>query len=117
MATIDWPYNDLNRMLLGSFREGRIAPYVEDEAQVGAGRRRAVYTRALKTFSFQLSLSGNEINDYWTFIDETTYFAVREFNFRHPYTNVLHVVRFVTIPQVQYVEGDIRRISVELREI
>jgi hypothetical protein len=116
MAAIDWP-SGLPVALLGSLNEGSSASYVNDESQVGRPRRRRRFTRTLKTFSFELTLTNAQATTLRTFVDTTSAGGVSEFNWTHPVTAVAYEMRFVDLPQITQQTANAWRAGIVLEEI
>jgi hypothetical protein len=93
MAALDWPAS-LPKPNDGGFSEGRVNNFISDESQVGAPRRRARFTRTLKKFAANYTLTETQKDALLTFYDTTTSGGVAEFNWTHPGTAAVHEVRF-----------------------
>jgi phage-related protein len=116
MADIDW-LTSIPVALVGTIREGRVANYVNDARAVGAARRRARFTRTLKTFGFSLRLTNAEAALLRTFIDTTTGGGVEAFNWTHPVTAVEYEMRFAELPEFSDYTKGVWNVSVSLEEI
>lgn len=116
MAAIDWP-SGLPVALLGSLTEGNIPSFISDESQVGAPRRRARFTRTLKTFSFELILTNAEAASLRTFINTTSSGGAAEFNWTHPVTATVYELRFAELPRMTQQAIGAWRVGVTLEEI
>lgn len=116
MSTIDWP-TSLPNGNDGSLDEGFIEPWVNDDASVGAPRRRARFTRMLKTFSFTMELTDDQAATLRTFVNTTSENGVLDFNWTHPVTAVVYEVRFSRMPSIRHVTYNHWSASVETEEI
>lgn len=116
MSAIDWP-SGLPKPLAGTLQEGRVENFVNDARVVGAARRRARFTRTLKTFSFSQTLSNSHAADLRTFIDTTSAGGVSDFNWTHPVTAVTYEVRFAELPQIRQRTLGAWDVDVSLEEI
>ena len=122
MATDSWPSSLPDCPELG-FQENHIPAYVEDGAQVGAPRRRARWTRTLRTFSVNYPiLTRTQVEALETFWSTTLSEGAKEFNWTHPrkptgggMTTV--EVRFVQYPTITQVTSNLYAAAVELQEI
>lgn len=118
MATIDFP-TGLSVALIGTIREGYVPAYVNDAAAVGAARRRKVFTRTLRTFSFTTRMTDAQAAILRTFIATTTDGGVIEFNWTHPVTSVVYEVRFAgdELPSIEDVTKGVWDATISLEEI
>lgn len=101
MAAIDYPAS-LPCFLEGTLQESTVEPWVSDQGEVGAPRRRKRFTRALRGFSFDLHLSTAERAVLLGFYDDTLDDGVAIFNWTHPWTDEVYEVRFSGRPSIQH---------------
>lgn len=113
---VDWP-TTLPTERSGSVSEGYVSAYVEDQASVGAPRRRKRFTRTLKKWSFSLTMTDAQAVIMRTFIETTTDGGVTEFNWTHPITLTAYEVRLTSIPQIQHIADNIWQCGVQIGEI
>lgn len=116
MATINYPLT-LPCPLSGSFENDATDPWVQDQAEVGAARRRKRFTRALGQWSFTLLLTKDEAETLRAFYDTTLDNGVEEFNWLHPVTNISYEVRFGSRPKIKWLYAKRYSADVVLEEI
>lgn len=117
MAAIDWP-GSLPLPEAGALQEAYVPPFVDDQAQVGAARRRKRFTRSLRSFSMTLFLTADERDVLETFIENTTDGGTEIFNWTHPTKGTVYEVRFgATLPSYAHVQVKFWRASFSLDEV
>lgn len=116
MASIDWP-SDLNDANTGTLQENYAPAYVDDQAQVGASRRRKRFTRTLRTFAFDIVLDDTDRTTFETFIETTTSGGTSSFNWTHPTKDTIYEVRFTDLPQFRDLADGYWTASVRLEEV
>lgn len=116
MADIDYP-SALPCMLSGSLSEGTSEPWVGDQGEVGAVRRRKRFTRALRSFSYSLRLSSTDKELLFAFYDQTLDDGVKEFNWTHPWTGEIYEVRFTGRPSLQHRYNRYWSVDVSIEQI
>lgn len=116
MASIDW-LTTIDPALVGTIQESRVPNYVSDAGQVGAARRRARFTRTLKTFAFTIRMTNAEKLLLDTFIDTTTSGGVAAFNWTHPVTSTVYEMRFAGLPTITHVTYGVWDAAIALEEI
>lgn len=116
MADIDFPAS-LPCMLSGSLVENGVDPWIQDQGEVGAMRRRKRFTRSLKSFSFSMRLTNVEKAALIEFYDETLDDGVAIFNWRHPWTGDIYEVRFAARPSFSHRYNRIWATEVTLEEV
>lgn len=116
MADLDYP-TSLPPPLVGTFEEGSTDPWVQDQGEVGAPRRRKRFSRILHQFPFQLRLTGEQKATLLAFYDVTLDAGVEIFNWTHPTTAVVYEVRFASRPRPKHLTVDIWDVDVLLEEV
>ncbi len=101
----------------GKLTQKSIQSYADDEAQVGAPRRRKRFTRTLREFSFSSTFTSTQKDTFETFYYTTIDGGVTEFNWTHPDTSVVYEVRFVGDPVISHTTVDVWEASMVLGEI
>lgn len=116
MASINWP-TGIKSARLGTLQEGYFEPFVSDEPEVGAPRRRKRFTRALRRFSFTLLMTSAQAATFRTFVETTSDRGVLEFNWTHPITAVTYEMRFAQLPEFRQVTHGAWEVGVSIEEI
>ncbi|MGV8830347.1 MAG: hypothetical protein ACOH2N_00085 [Devosia sp.] len=116
MADIDFP-SSLPCMLSGTLEETTTEPWVSDQGEVGAPRRRKRFTRALRGFSFSMRLDNADKDALLAFYDEILDDGVKPFNWTHPWTAAIYEVRFTGRPSIQHRYNRYWSIEIALEQI
>ena len=116
MADVNWPEN-LPCMLSGTLAENGIDPWVSDQPEIGAARRRKRFTRSLHSFTFEMRLTTAQKAVLMAFYEDTLDDGVKSFNWRHIWSDVTYEVRFSSRPSAEHVAAKFWTISVSLEEI
>lgn len=117
MAAIDWP-SSLPVPEAGALQEAYVPPFVDDQAQVGAARRRKRFTRSLRSFSMTLFLTADERDVLETFVDTETDGGTAIFNWTHPTKGTIYEVRFGSgLPSISHVQVKFWRATFQLDEV
>ena len=103
--------------LVNSFEASATDPWVSDPAEVGSDRRRARFTRALKSFSFTLRLTDAQRATLITFYDTTLSFGVDSFTWTDPRDSSTLTVRFSQRPRETSITRNIWDVEISLMEI
>lgn len=116
MAEIDAP-SFLECLAPGELDDGIVETKVQDQSEVGAGRRRNRFTRTLKVFSFGRNITNAQKEALEAFYETTLDRGVEAFNWTHPYSDVAYEVVFPRRPSIKHLMRGYWRIEVELEEI
>ena len=117
MAAIDWP-SALPPPSEGALQETYVPPFVDDDAQVGASRRRKRFTRTLSSFTMTLFLTTEEKAALKTFIETTTDAGTNIFNWMHPTEGTIYEVKFgKDLPSFSHSKVGFWNASVALDEV
>lgn len=116
MADIDYP-TSLPAPMGGTLEEGSVDPWVQDQGEVGAPRRRKRFTRTLHQFPFKLRLTDAQKAALLAFYDDTLDDGVEIFNWTHPTTAVVYEVRFSSRPRPRHFTADLWDVDVALEEV
>lgn len=79
---------------IGSVEIGEIDPWVEDAPEVGSGRRRARFTRSLKTFDFTIRITDQQLATLQGFYTTTLGKGVDSFTWTNTQDSTAYTVRF-----------------------
>lgn len=117
MAAIDWP-GSLPLPEAGALQEAYVAPFVDDQAQVGASRRRKRFTRSLRSFSITLFLDADQREILEAFVETGTDGGTQIFNWTHPTKGTVYEVRFGSgLPSISHVQVKYWRATFQLDEV
>lgn len=116
MADIDFP-STLPCMLSGTLVESGTDPWVQDQGEVGAFRRRKRFTRVLMSFSFSMRLTNDDKAAMISFYEDALDDGTKPFNWRHPWTGDVYEVRFAGRPSFEHRYHRIWKTEVALEEI
>lgn len=103
--------------LQGSFKESAGDTFVTDQGEIGPGRRRNRFTRALRRFSFSATLSEAERVAFLDFYVTTLANGVKSFAWTHTLTAEVVTVVVTSRPQFEDVTPGYWRTSIRLEEI
>jgi hypothetical protein len=101
----------------GSLEESSIDPWISDRGEVGAPRRRKRFTRALRIFPFSLRLTTAQKGTLLTFYDDTLDDGVSAFNWTHPVSGDVYLVRFAGRPVPRHFTAALWDVDVTLEQI
>lgn len=101
----------------GTLEEATTDPWVQDQSEVGASRRRKRFTRALHRFTFSLRLTSLQKLVLLAFYDDTLDDGVLAFRWAHPDTGTVYEARFVGRPPVRHVAADFWDANISIEEI
>jgi len=117
MADIDYPTASLPCMISGTFVENATDPWVQDQGEVGAFRRRKRFTRSLRTFSYSMRLTSEQRTALIEFYEATLDDGVLEFNWTHPWAGLEYEVRFAGRPALDHRYAGKWQVEVALEQI
>jgi len=117
MASIDWP-GSLPLPEAGTLQETYVPPFVDDQAQVGASRRRKRFTRSLRSFSMTLILDADQLAVLEAFVETTSDGGTQIFNWAHPTKGTIYEVRFGSgMPNISHLQVKYWRATFQLDEV
>lgn len=102
--------------LIGTLNLLATDPWVGDPAEVGTDRRRARFTRELRSFSFTLRLTDAQKDTLKTFYETTLNKGVDAFTWTNPEDDVAYTVRFTKRPPLKNVSFNVWDAEVGLAE-
>ena len=115
-TSIDFP-TALMVALQGSLSGGRQEPWVSDQSSVGSPRRRARFTRTLRSYKFTLRLTVAQFATLETFYDTTLENGILTCNWVHPLSSVSYEVLLDGAPQEKHLAVDLYDVSVSVSQV
>lgn len=94
-----WP-TEFPGALLGTVSETRSNAFIEDTNEVGANKRRARYSKSLRTFNFRLLLTSALLDILEEFYETTLERGVDKFEWTHYRTGDTVNVQFAGYPSI-----------------
>lgn len=101
----------------GSRVDEKIDPWVSDNVEVGASRRRKRYTRSIHRFSFTLRLKSDQVAVLNAFYVDDLDDGIEAFKWTHPSTAKVYNVRFDGAPKLQHLFKNMHKATLALTEI
>lgn len=109
--------NELPKPLNGSLGEKSNPAWIQDRAQQGAGSRRAINSRILRSWTFSLRCNLEKREALLAFHDVDCGLGVAQFVWTHPSTGETVEVQFSHRPEPSHVELHNYIMSVGLEEV
>lgn len=107
----------MSNVMYGTLTETAADAFLNDSAEVGAPRRRARFTRLLKRFAMELTLTKDEAAELRTFYEVTLTNGISNFNWTNPLSGAAFVVQFMAFPTFKNHDAEHYRVSINLDEV
>lgn len=102
LADIDWPSDLPGPSADEDFEQTATETKVQDSGDVGSPRARNRFTRLLESFSLTYRLTEAQKEALLAFYDDTLDRGVENFNWTHPTTGRVYVMKLTSRPTVKY---------------
>jgi len=116
MAQITWPSTLPQAPLARSFREQPGRNVVTTEMEVGPPKRRPRSTATVKRFSMTFLMTGDEVDIFETFYQDTAKQGTIPFDFTHPRTQQTIELSIADDPIYRTVDGLNYQVTVRLEQ-